>query len=201
MRFPGINPLLPSVFSGDAPVPRPAAGDVATGRPRVAEFDLADIYARRRQGLFTHALSITGCSERAEDAIHDAFVRLCSLDPAGIADPAAYVFTAVRSAAIDQLRRAKRSEVAGDPKPASIFQEKANGHDPYARALAGERAESVARAVETLPLDQREIIVLRVYAGLTFDQIAKVLNEPLPTIASRYRRTLERLKRQLEKLV
>ena len=166
----------------------------------MAEIDLADIYARHRQGLFTHALSITGSPERAEDAVHDAFIRLCSATRNDIADPAAYAFAAVRSAALDQLRRAKRFDAAIQHDRISIFAE-SNGHDPHTHALAGERVESVARAVDSLPLDQREVVVLRIYAGLSFEQIASAMNEPLPTVASRYRRSLERLKQQLEKLV
>src|SRR4051795_7972904 len=77
---------------------------------RVADLDLEDIYARHRQGLFTLALSITRCAARAEDAVHDAFVRLCRrrsvsapVNGTGTAsqpDPVAYVFASVRNAAV-----------------------------------------------------------------------------------------------------
>src|SRR3954452_9099285 len=77
---------------------------------RVADLDLEDIYARHRQGLFTLALSITRCAARAEDAVHDAFVRLCRrrsvaapLEGTGAAsqpDAVAYVFASVRNAAV-----------------------------------------------------------------------------------------------------
>ena len=56
-------------------------------------------------------------------------------------------------------------------------------------------------AIEALAEDQREVVVLRVYAELTFAQIGEVLGQPLATVAARYRRSLERLRGQLERLV
>jgi RNA polymerase sigma-70 factor (ECF subfamily) len=162
----------------------------------VAELDLAKLYARHRQGLFTAALSITGCAAQAEDAIHDAFARMCRSTPAEIIDPPAYIFTAVRRAAIGQRRR------AGPPASdtgAAIFAIETGSAD--AHAIDVERQRSVADAIGKLPWDMREVVVLRVYAGLSFAQIAAVVNEPLPTVASRYRRSLDRLRQRLEHLV
>jgi RNA polymerase sigma-70 factor (ECF subfamily) len=87
----------------------------------------------------------------------------------------------------------------GHLPPVSIF----NGHveGPEEAALGAERERSVAAAVEGLPDEQKEVVVLRVYGGLTFAQIAEVIEAPLATVATRYRRALERLKRRLERLV
>jgi RNA polymerase sigma-70 factor (ECF subfamily) len=163
----------------------------------VAELDLAGIYANHRQGLFTHALLITRSAERAEDAVHDAIANLCGRDAVNIVDPVAYVFAAVRTSAINQTRSAQRSQ----PTDSLFAGSDAQIAAPDAQAIQTERTESVIAAVNELPADHREVVVLRVYAGLTFAQIAAIMCEPLPTIASRYRRSLERLKQQLEKLV
>src|SRR5437868_4364722 len=65
------------------------------------------IYAEHRRGLFALALTIARCSARAEDAVHEAFVRLWSgRDRLAVDDPVAYAYAAVRRAAIDQVRRA-----------------------------------------------------------------------------------------------
>jgi RNA polymerase sigma-70 factor (ECF subfamily) len=171
----------------------------------VADLDLEDIYARHRQGLFTLALSITRCAARAEDAVHDAFVRLCRRRPisgASIgmeispgADPVAYVFASVRNAAVDLVRRAPPEQ----GRPGSIFA--GASHPADAGAIDAERRRWVARAVDTLPPEQREAVILRVYAGLSFAQIAATVDAPLQTVASRYRRGLERLRHQLARLV
>ena len=158
--------------------------------------ELERVYWEHRQGLFTLALSITRCSSRAEDAVQDAFGRLWRLrkPPRGELTP--YVFAAVRNAAIDQMRR--NAGMIQPPEEVSIFDAKAE--DPAASVLEAERQELVRQAVEALPDDQRQAIILHVYGGLTFDEVATMLAEPLPTIASRYRRALEKLKQALEKV-
>lgn len=156
---------------------------------------LEALYRQHRQGLFTLALSVTRCPVAAEDAVHDAFVRLCREDfpPSRAGDPVAYVFGVVRNAAIDALRR------GGPPRtPVSIFDA---APSPEALALGAERERSVAEAVESLPIEQREAVILKVYAGLSFAQIAAAVGAPLPTVASRYRRGLARLRERLGRLV
>jgi RNA polymerase sigma-70 factor (ECF subfamily) len=112
----------------------------------------------------------------------------------GKADLVAYAYTAVRNAAIDQRRR-----MNAQPKIDSIF----NGrHDAAERgAIEAERETVIAAAIEELPEEQREAVVLRVYAQLTFAQIARVVDAPLQTVATRYRRALERLRERLGRLV
>jgi len=168
---------------------------------------LAELYQQHRQGLYTLALSITRSPHRAEDAVQEAFVRLYRRHRPAVGDPASYVFMAVRNASIDQIRKRKR-----DQRAASCIYEEAVSADgreqgpgsssppsPPAAALMGERQEAVKQAVDTLDEQQREVIVMKVYGGLTFDQIGQVLGAPLSTVASRYRRGLVKLEQRLSK--
>jgi len=152
---------------------------------------LERIYRDHRQGLFTLALSITGCPDLAEDAVHDAVVRLWRSEKKPGGDPVAYVFASVRNAALDQMRRRK-------PPAAAVSVFDSEWSDPVLAAQSGEQGQLVRRAVEALPPDQRQTVVLRIHAGLTFRQIAETLGEPLQTVASRYRRALERIKETIE---
>jgi RNA polymerase sigma-70 factor (ECF subfamily) len=152
---------------------------------------LEAIYRRHRQGLFTLALSITGRVELAEDAVQEAFVGLWRRGAPPAGDVVAYVFAAVRNAAIDQLRKRRRS--AGD-SPVSIYDGAVIDPDPAAEA---EQRRLLRDALEALPAEQREAVVLRIYAGLSFGQVAEMLGEPLPTVASRYRRALERIRQHM----
>lgn len=161
--------------------------------------NLQTLYARHRQALFTLALSRTRCRQRAEDAVHDAFVRLCRSDMSRVADAEAYVFAAVRNAAIDQERRAHPAAPLDRTAAESIFEGRDAG--PEAGLLQSEQERLVADAVERLPDEQREAIVLRVYGGLSFAQIAQVTGDPLPTVATRFRRGLQRLREKLERFV
>lgn len=150
---------------------------------------LERIYLDHRQGLYTLALAITRNPAAAEDAVQDAFARLWAADvrPEGTLVP--YVFAAVRNAALDQVRR--RARAAQYLASASIY----NGlpEDPAAGIINAEQHRLVRDAVDALPDAEREAVVLRVYGGLTFDEMARTLGEPLPTVASRYRRALGKL--------
>ncbi|MEX2214065.1 MAG: sigma-70 family RNA polymerase sigma factor [Phycisphaeraceae bacterium] len=176
---------------------------------------LEAIYRDHRQGLFTVALSITRKPDRAEDAIHDAFARLCRAGTSPTGDPVAYAYAAVRNAAIDITR--KRQEMSIDapagsegPNPMNPLKHRDartnisiyNGHDPSLAgsdqaAMANEKEQIIRKAVDELPQPQRDVLIMKLYAGLTFDQIALASNEPLSTVASRYRRALDKLKEQL----
>ncbi len=140
------------------------------------------------------ALSITRRPSRAEDAIQEAFARLWKSEARPRGDAIAYVFAAVRNAAIEGMRRAGPEPMAND-YPASIYDGRAV--DPAAAAMKAERVETVRHAVEDLPEDQREVVVMRIYAGLKFAQIADVIGRPTPTAVTRYRRALERLRREI----
>jgi RNA polymerase sigma-70 factor (ECF subfamily) len=159
---------------------------------RGSRLQLEQIYRQYRQGLFTLALSVTGCPARAEDAIQDAFERMCRTRPGceGEEISAGYVFAAVRNAARDQRRRLRLAEEL----PVSIFDDRPT---PEARAEADESAEVLRKCLQELDEDSREVVVMKIYAGLTFDEIAKAMSEPLQTVASRYRRALQRLKDRL----
>ena len=57
-----------------------------------------------------------------------------------------------------------------------------------------ERKQALLRAVERLPAQQKEVVTLKIWGELTFDEIARTLDESLNTVASRYRYALQKLK-------
>lgn len=158
--------------------------------------DLETIYRDHRGGFFSLALSVTGCHEQAEDVIHDVFSRLCarSFEPRG--DAVAYVYASVRNAAIDRLRRERRRKGAHHDVD-SLF-DKAAG--PAESACDAERATALAGCIDRLPERSRTTLALRLRSGLPFWQIAKILGEPLPAVTSRYRRAIQRLKKDSRRL-
>ena len=152
---------------------------------------IEQIYRQHRKGLYTLALSITRRADSAEDAVHEAIVRLCRSGKSPTGDPVAYVFAAVRNAAVDQNRK---------PGSVSIFELPEPSHEASSAVEKLERDRMVADAIEELPEDQREAVVMHLYTGLTFQQAAEALDVPLQTVASRYRRALAKLKEQLTSL-
>jgi RNA polymerase sigma-70 factor (ECF subfamily) len=149
---------------------------------------LKDIYHRHNRPLYAMALSVTGRPELAEDAVHEAFWRVCR--NGGDRATVPYVYKAVRNAAIDQVRRAPREKPAGEY--VSLF-DGADGDQPHLASESAELAGALRQAVGALPDGQRQAVLMKIYGGMTFAEIAEVTGEPLQTIASRYRRALVRL--------
>lgn len=161
--------------------------------------ELERIYREHRQGLFTLAMSITRQAQPAEDAVQEAFARLCRRDRLTEGDAAAYVFATVRNMALDWVRNPQRHRTGNDTVFAITQAPHAEAADQ--RVIADERDKLIREAVDGLPDEQREVLVMKLYAGLTFEQIAEALDEPLSTVSSRYQRTLEKLRTKIEALV
>jgi RNA polymerase sigma-70 factor (ECF subfamily) len=104
-----------------------------------------------------------------------------------------YVFASVRNAAIEQAARRRKTVELND----SLFGD--GEASPPAAIIACEQARLVRQTVDRLPLRQRQVVVLRAFGELTFHQIAEVLGEPLPTVASRYQRALRHMRETIEK--
>jgi len=164
---------------------------------RILQEQLGKIYSAHRQGLYSLALSITGCRQLAEDAIQTAFERLCGSANRPGGDFASYVFATVRNSARD-IVRSKRLAVK---RQETIFAEfvAARGADavPEDEMLTTERHDILKTAIEELDEDSREVVVMKVFAELTFDAIGEILSQPGKTVATRYRRALLKLEERL----
>jgi RNA polymerase sigma-70 factor (ECF subfamily) len=153
--------------------------------------ELERIYCQCYQELFSCALVVTSSPTAAEDAVHEAFSRLLTNCPCPD-DLKAYVFRAVRNAAVDQVRRAKKGanpllDFIFDPSPS-----------PTKQMETSELVRRIADAMQRVSSDERETIVQHLYGSLTFQQIALVRDAPLGTVTGWYRRGLTKLRRELE---
>lgn len=169
---------------------------------------LEKIYRAQRKSLYGLALSITRRPAAAEDAVHDAVLRLARKANPPEGDAVAYVFRAVRNAALDQLRQRKRGvngktlgQAVGhdsDSDEPGVWLFADPGPCPAEQTEQADDRRRMMREIERLPDVQREVIVMKVFGGLTFQQIADAGDAPLSTVASRYQRGLARLKEQME---
>lgn len=155
------------------------------------------MYRDHRRGLFGLAMSVVREAAAAEDAVHEAFVRMARQPGPPTGDRTAYAYRAVRNAAIDQVRR-RQTRPTSTESGATLFVAPAN-QEPLTRIETSETQAMLMRAVDNLPDDQREAVVLRSFAGLSFKQIAEATGQPLSTIASRYQRALATLRQVMEK--
>lgn len=146
--------------------------------------EIEQTYRQHGPALMLFATAIAGTQERAQDAVHQVFLKLLqdqSLDRA--ANKKAYLFACVRNAVINEARTLQRNTVL-DPDPIWFEPPKQD----YAAEL------SLRRALSGLPSDQRQVIILHIWGELTFSQIACLLQINSNTAASRYRYALAKLR-------
>lgn len=163
---------------------------------------LENVYRQHRQGLFSFALSIAGCPQLAEDAIQTAFANLHrsgAIEANGCQDgeATAYVFRAVRNSAIDLQRTGDRQKRLSE-RLFEDFSDPVASTTPDDSLLTKERDQLLRNAIDQLSDPDREAIMLKFFAGLTFAQAGVVANTSPKTIATRYRRALVKLEDSLK---
>jgi RNA polymerase sigma-70 factor (ECF subfamily) len=162
---------------------------------------MESLYREHRQGLFTYALSILGCPQTAEDAIQNAFTRLHRSSNAAVEmeqqNMVPYVFRCVRNCAIDLQRKHHHQRRLSESLFES-FQQTDNTPSPPDSLLTEERAEMLRAAIDELAESEREVVVLKMFAGLTFEQAGEMAETSPKTMATRYRRALIKLENQLK---
>lgn len=125
----------------------------------------------------------------ADDVLQEAFVRFWKHQRHLPGNPNALIVTSIRRAALDLHRRSDRrtvreKTVAADADTVMWFEPEA---DP--------RLQSLAEALPLLPEGQREVVVLKIWGDLTFDEIGEQMQISPNTAASRWRYAMESLKK------
>ena len=155
---------------------------------------LADIYDACAEGLFRYAAVLLADPAAAEDAVHQVFAKLAAmgrrLDEIGAM--AAYLRQAVRNECFGLLKRQSRRRQTAEHTAALL--EAAPGD--VSEGLH-ELRQALERSLRALPTKQREVVHMKVYERMTFEQIAKMLAIPTNTAVSRYRYALLRLRKLL----
>jgi RNA polymerase sigma-70 factor (ECF subfamily) len=156
---------------------------------RAAFAELYDALAHRLHHFLTTSL---GSRDAADDVVQETFVRLVRLrhQLRKVENVPAYVFQIARNEASRQAARGSRTARREVRLRATDLFADASDKDRQRQ----ETTEMVAASLSRLTPDQREVAELRIYAGLTFREIAEVVGVPLPTAASRYRSALLRLR-------
>jgi RNA polymerase sigma-70 factor (sigma-E family) len=168
-----------------------AVSDTAL-RSEDAAAAVGELYQATAVGLIRLAYVILGDRHAAEDVVQDAFCNLFRRwDRLSHVDAAEYyIRVAVLNACRSALRsRAVRSRRVLHELPAPSVE---------AAVLGGEERDELIRAVDRLPLRQRETLILRYYLDLSDDEIATLMGVGLSSVRSARHRALETLARNLE---
>lgn len=166
------------------------ASGLAQGDPCALE----RLFDRAAPRLLRYGLTLVRRREDAEDAVQAALVRLAKSPQAlgAVQFPWAYLLRMVRNEALRILARRRPVLALWDDLAGRVM-------GPNAVELA-ERDAEVQGALRRLPADQAEVVVLKIWEGMTFQEIADVTGESLNTVASRYRYALTKLQSSLRRV-
>src|SRR6266576_6208127 len=153
--------------------------------------DWKSCFSEVAPGLLLFARQWVQSAADAEDIVQEAFVKFWrrnhDIHNRGL------LYAAVRSLALDFIRRdARRAR-----REATALAEVEPAIEPQFE-LGDDTQSALAAAVESLPRDQREVLVLKIWNDLTFSEIAGALGISQNTAASRYRYALTNLKKNLQ---
>src|SRR5581483_826008 len=174
----------------------PCGSVIGSNMPDFA--DLGRLYDEHAQALFAFLLNFTRNEADTRDLLQELFVKVARQPGilSGVREERSFLIRLAHNLAIDLMRRRgtrqrNYEQLAGESS--GLFTPAGNPDEQeFRRALTAAHAE--------LPPEQRAVAHLKLWEGLTFDQIAEILEIPLNTAASRYRYALDKLRERLRPL-
>ena len=153
---------------------------------------LRRIYEKYYDYLLTVATALLHDVNTAEDVVHDSFVKLS--ESRHLLNPRRslkwYLVACVSNRARDELR-GRRHKAVGLDESLSL---PSGSCGPESTAICNEEMQLISGAMEQLPYEQREVVVLHTRGRMTFKAIAELRQVSVKTVHSRYRYGLEKLK-------
>ncbi len=194
--------LLPSGVAGGRWVSLFDKGDVrlVTGAAAGDRDCLAALYDRYAATLLAIGRRILGDRREAEDLLHDVFIevwRQAGDYDEGRGSVRAWLLMRMRSRALDRRKAAVFSRRADLPAPDSIAAALGDAHGGEDPALGPDR-QAVRRALAQLPAEQRQVLELGYFEGLSSSEIAERVSAPIGTVKSRVAAALIKLRAAVE---
>lgn len=154
--------------------------------------DLAELYRRTRAAVYGLALSYLKNGAEAEDVAQDTFVKVWAAAPSyrPQGKPMAWLLTIARNLALGRLRTAARIQDLSEAQWSAFSIE--------SDTLTADDRTVLGAALGRLSDEERHIVVLHAVCGLKHREIAQFLGLALPTVLSKYHRSLKKLKTILE---
>ena len=150
------------------------------------------IYEKYKDYLLTLAKGLLGDQAEAEDVVHDVFVSFAR--SAGqfqlTGSLRAYLATCVRNLARDKIRlRSRQAQVPDVMNPATQ-----RSDNPVERMIESEELTRLRQALNQIPYEQRETVMLHLKGGMKFREIARLQGTSISTTHGRYRYGLDKLR-------
>ena len=129
----------------------------------------------------------------AQDMVQEAYLRaLRFFDSFHGTDARAWLLTIVRNTCYTWLKRSRSQELSGDFDEVVLTKE-SDEPDPETSHVLKVRAQLVNEAIEKLPIEFREVVILRELEELSYKEIASITGIPIGTVMSRLSRARKRL--------
>jgi RNA polymerase sigma-70 factor (ECF subfamily) len=160
-----------------------------------AGLDIERLYDEHAQPLYAFLLNFTRDEADTRDLLQEIFIKLAR-EPkplAGIRDERAFLIRLAHNAAIDLMRRRGARGRTKENFAAEMISPFAPAGDPDEQYFRDELAAALAE----LPEEQRAVLHLKLWEGLTFEKIAAALDISPNTAASRYRYGIDKLRDRL----
>ena len=157
------------------------------------------LFERYKDRVYSIALRFSGDPAVAQDIAQETFLKLFAGIGSfrGDANFDSWLYRLVVNACFDQKRKTRRLMPLVDGLLDLLH---APGDSALDEVLRAEMSAHIGSAVESLPADQRMVIILRYTQGLSYEEIAGILGCPAGTIASRLNRVHKVLERRLRRL-
>jgi RNA polymerase sigma-70 factor (ECF subfamily) len=147
---------------------------------------LEEVYDAHVGWMYRHALMVLCDHAAAEDVVQQVFVKLARVNLGLVGDVPAYLRRVVRGECFRLLKREQRQRELAMARP---LLEAVQPVSPEEK----EQGQQLEQALWRLPVEQREVMYLKVYEDLTFAQIGEVVGVSMNTAASRYRYAIQKL--------
>lgn len=164
---------------------------------------LTVLYDSTRRLVYGLVLRILGDTATAEEVLLDVYSqvwRQASSYDRRRGAPLAWIMTIARTRAIDRLRSGRQEYQRKEPLETAVNQP-ANAVNPEEASVIAERRRIVRSALESLTAEQREVIELAYYSGLSHSEIAARLGQPLGTVKTRTRLGMMKLRERLHPIL
>jgi RNA polymerase sigma-70 factor (ECF subfamily) len=165
----------------------------------VAQPDVCDLFERHKDRIYSIALRYSGDPAAAQDIAQETFLKLFAAIGTfrGEASFDSWLYRLVVNACFDYRRKSRRFM----PFVESVIDLlRAPGASALDHVMRDEMSGQLKTAVDSLPPDQRMVVVLRYTEGLSYDQIAEAMGCSAGTIASRLNRVHKVLERRMRRL-
>jgi RNA polymerase sigma-70 factor (ECF subfamily) len=161
-------------------VARCRAGDTTAFEP---------IVERYQRVLYTVALRMLGNADQANDVAQNAFVK--AFQKLDTFDPTRRFFSWIYRILVNECLNVRRDGRSHEPIPLDLAE--AGGRSPVDLFEHAERRRRVQAAILALPLEYREVVVLRHFADMSYEEIGDTLDVPAKTVKSRLHTAKARL--------